>query len=511
MVKYTYLLGAFLLLISCQSQEQLDETAQSSLPNILFLFTDDQTYHSIQALGNEEIRTPNLDRLADMGTTFTHAYNMGGWHGAICVASRSMMISGRSIWRARAIEKQWNERDSLAMQQTWGQLMSKQGYETYMSGKWHIAVPTDTVFQHLGTVQKGGMPPDAWTTMSREARERMNARFAAGEDFHEIVPIGYARPKNEADQTWLPTDTARGGFWTGGQHWSEVLRDDAINFLEEATQKDAPFFMYLAFNAPHDSRQAPQEFLDLYDVDEVQLPENWLPEYPFKDQIGCHQLLRDEALAPFPRTPYAIRKHRQEYYAIISHLDAQIGKILDHLEASGAMENTYIFFSADHGLSVGQHGLLGKQSLFDHSIRVPMIAVGKEFPKGKQIHTDVYLQDIMATSLDLARIEQAEYVDFNSLLPLVQGEQNERETTGVYGAYMDYQRMIRKEDYKLILYPEVPKTLLFDLKNDPLERKDLSKEPAQQERIASLFKDLQQLQVSMKDTLDLSPYFPESE
>ncbi|MEM8524215.1 MAG: sulfatase-like hydrolase/transferase [Bacteroidota bacterium] len=504
MLRISYL---FLLLSLLACSENKPEKATP--PNVLFLFADDQTFHSINALGNEEIHTPNLDRLAAMGTSFTHAYNMGGWHGAICVASRSMMISGRSVWRARAIEKQWKERDSLAMQQTWGQLMQQQGYQTFMSGKWHIAVPTDTVFEHLGTVHKGGMPPDAWTTMSQEAKATMKARFAAGEPFREVVPIGYSRPMDENDDTWMPTDSVQGGFWTGGQHWSELLRDDAITFIDKSSENSDPFFMYVAFNAPHDSRQSPQEFLDLYDVEEVNLPENWLPEYPYKDQIGCEMLLRDEALAPFPRTPYAIRKHRQEYYAIISHLDAQIGRILDHLEASGAMENTYIFFSADHGLSVGQHGLLGKQSVFDHSVRVPLIVAGKDIPKGKKVDEDVYLQDIMASSLALANIEKPDYVDFNSLLDLAKGTQAKSHYNGVYGAYMNYQRMIRKDDYKLILFPEVPKKLLFDLKNDPLEMKDLSAEAEQQERMMRLFKDLQQLQMDMKDTLNLEVAFPE--
>ncbi|MEM0994577.1 MAG: sulfatase-like hydrolase/transferase, partial [Bacteroidota bacterium] len=480
-----------------------------NLPNILFLFTDDQTFNSIHALGNQEIHTPNLDRLAAAGTSFTHAYNMGGWNGAICIASRSMMISGRSVWRARAMQAQWRADDTTALQQTWGQLMAAQNYQTYMSGKWHIQAKVDSVFQHLGKVQPSGMPPDAWNGMSRTAQDSMKMRLAAGENINDIVPVGYARPIDENDDSWLPTDSLQGGFWTDGQHWSERLRDDAISFIDSATTETQPFFMYLAFNAPHDPRQAPQKFLDLYEVDDIELPENWLPEYPYKDEIGNHRLLRDEALAPFPRTSYAIRKHRQEYYAIISHLDAQIGKILDHLEASGELENTYIFFAADHGLSVGQHGLIGKQNLFDHSIRVPMIVAGKGIPKGKEVDADVYVQDVMASSLELAGIAKPEHLDFNSLLPLTKGEQTESAYDAIYGAYVDYQRMIRKDGYKLIVYPEVPKMLLFDLANDPLEMKDLSEQPNQQVRIASLFDDLQQLQASMQDTLNLERFFPD--
>ncbi|MEM1328048.1 MAG: sulfatase-like hydrolase/transferase [Bacteroidota bacterium] len=498
-----------LLLFACNTASETTEDKDADLPNILFLYTDDQTYHSIHALGNEEIQTPNLDRLTEMGTSFTHAYNMGGWHGAICVASRSMMISGRSVWGAKDIESRWQQQDSTALQETWGQLMADRGYRTYMGGKWHIAAPVDSVFQHSGTVQAGGMPPDAWIRMGGKARDSLYNLIRNGADFNQTMPAGYARPIDENDNRWSPSDTTQGGFWTGGKHWSEVLRDDAISFMDDATEHDQPFFAYIAFNAPHDSRQAPQEFVDLYNVNEIELPENWLPEYPYKDQIGCSMYLRDEGLAPFPRTPYAIKKNRQEYYAIISHLDAQIGQILDHLEASGELENTYIFFTADHGLSVGHHGLLGKQSLFDHSIRVPMIVAGKDIPKGKQVAADVYLQDVMASSLELANIKKPNYVAFNSLLDLAKGSQTESHYDGIYGTYMNYQRMIRKDDYKLMLFPEVPKVLLFDLENDPQEMNNLADQSEQQERMASLFQDLVVLQEQMNDTLNLSRYFPE--
>ena len=180
--------------------------------------------------------------------------------------------------------------------------------------------------------------------------------------------------------------------------------------------------MYLAFNATHDPRQAPQRFLDMYPLDSIKVPENFLPEYPFKDDIGNNPALRDEALAPFPRTEYAVKVHRREYYALLSHMDEQIGIILNALEASGKMDNTYIFFSADHGLSVGHHGLIGKQSLFDHSVRVPMMVLGPNIPKGQRLEQEVYVQDIMATSLELAHIDKPDYVQFHSFLDIAQGE-----------------------------------------------------------------------------------------
>ena len=345
------------LLIVCNSAPT--KSLEEDLPNILFLFADDYTYNAIHSLGNNIIETPNLDRLVRNGTHFTNVFNMGGWNGAVCVASRSMIITGKTIWDAKSISDQWSKKENLeAAQQSWGKLLEQKGYQTYMTGKWHVSINPNEVFQTVRNVRPG-MPRDFFKKENRK---------------------GYDRPKEGQADLWRASDSLNGGFWEGGKHWSEVIKDDALDFLKQADSEEAPFFMYLAFNAPHDPRQSPQSFLDRYPLNTIPLPENWLPEYPFKDAIGNPKTLRDEALAPFPRTPYAIKTHIKEYYAIISHLDEQIGKILDSLEASGKADNTYIFFTSDHGLSVGKHGLLGKQSMFDHSIRVPLIITGPAIP-----------------------------------------------------------------------------------------------------------------------------------
>lgn len=499
-------LSLLLLFITLSCQAPAGDAQETPPPNIVFLFTDDQTYTTIHALGNEVIQTPNLDRLAKRGTTFTHAYNMGGWNGAICVASRAMMISGRPIWRAQQQDSLWRQQDTTALHQTWGRLMAQQGYNTYMTGKWHVQAPADQVFDQARHVRPG-MPPDAW--INRQAAKTERATKSTGyDDPQDDAPLpGYNRPLSENDTSWSPTDTTFGGFWKGGKHWSEVVKDDAVGFIQDASAQEKPFFMYLAFNAPHDPRQAPQQYLDLYALENIPVPASFLPEYPWKDSIGNSRSLRDEALAPYPRTEYAVKKHRQEYYAIISHLDAQIGKILDALEASGTMDNTYIFFTADHGLAVGNHGLIGKQSLFDHSIRVPFIVAGPDIPSGKRLDQDVYVQDVMATSLELAGIEKPPYVEFNSVLDLANGNTKESFYPAIYGAYMDYQRMIRKDGYKLIVYPRINKVLLFDLEKDPNEITNLAEKPEQAERVKRLFNDLIDLQDTMGDRLDLSEIY----
>ncbi len=453
-------------------------TKKKEKPNIVFIFADDQCYNTINTLGNKEVITPNIDKLVMNGVTFTHTYNMGGWNGAVCIASRTMMNTGRFVWRAHKQEKNL---DSLATQgKLWGNLMQKAGYTTYMTGKWHIKTNPANCFNNV-IHERPGMP-----NQSKE---------------------GYNRPLNENDTTWLPWHKKYDGFWKGGKHWSEVLKDDAVNFINTAAKKDEPFFMYLAFNAPHDPRQSPKKFVDMYPLDNISVPESFLPEYPYKDDIGCSKNLRDEKLAPFPRTEYAVKVNRQEYYAIITHMDYQIGQIIDALKKSGKADNTYIIFSADHGLAAGNHGLMGKQNMYDHSVRPPLIILGPDLPKNRKVDADVYLQDIMATTLELAGVEKPEYIEFNTLLPLAKGEQSESSYDAIYGAYINSQRMIRKDGFKLIAYPDANIIRLFDLENDPLEMHDLRDKNEYANKKKLLFDDLLKLQEDMDDTLNLQKLY----
>lgn len=503
MKAYTVFTLVVVLFFGCNPETNRSPETTENQPNILFLFADDFTYNAVHALGNEVIHTPNLDRLVQSGVSFTHAYNMGGWHGAICVASRSMIISGVSLWPALEVEKKWQSSNGAAVEGTWGKLMEAKGYHTYMTGKWHIQADVNRVFQNTKDIRPGGMPKDHWVG-NDTIGSVLSDTYRRGDDLGKVLPLGYNRPLSPQDTAWSASDPVHGGYWEGGTHWSEVVKQNALQFLQQAGNHENPFFMYLAFNAPHDPRQAPKEYLDLYPLEDIPLPANWLPDYPYKDSIGNTPLLRDEALAPYPRTEFAVRTHIREYYAIISHLDQQIGEILDALEDSGQMDNTYIFFTGDHGLSVGQHGLLGKQSLFDHSIRVPLVMKGPGIPENTRIGADVYLQDIMATSLELAGIEKPPQVFFNSFLDLARGQRKEGHYQSIYGAYVNFQRMIRKDNFKLIVYPKIKKVLLFDLKNDPYETNDLSQDPQQADRIERLFNELIALQREMQDPLEIS-------
>ncbi len=440
-------------------------------PNFLFIFADDLAFDCVGSSGNDEVRTPHLDELARQGITFTHTYNMGAWTGAVCVSSRTMLNTGTFLWRANGLKKQLRQ-EWITDKKFWSQRLEQAGYHTYMTGKWHLPVDAKKIFNTVRNIRPG-MPNQ--------------------------TESGYHRPKSEEDKNWLPWDKTKEGFWKGGKHWSEIVADDAIDFLSMAADSPQPFFMYIAFNAPHDPRQSPKSYVDAYPVEKISLPKPFVAEYP--DEIGCNKI-RDEVLAPFPRTPYNVKVNRQEYYAIIQHLDDQIGRILKTLKKSGQADQTYVFFTADHGLAVGHHCLMGKQNMYDHSVRVPFFMTGPGIDPGEKLRTPIYLQDVMPTTLQLAGTSR-EGVDFKSLLPLIRGEVTSHYES-IYGAYTNHQRMITHDGHKLIVYPQIDKMRLFDLASDPWEERDLIDQPDQQARIADLRSRLERLQLEMNDPLPLT-------
>ncbi len=447
------------------------QAAEKQKPNILFIFADDQAFDTINALGYTEVETPNLDRLARNGVTFTHAYNMGAWHGAVCVASRTMLTTGRFVWKAQADERRLNS-EYIPQGRLWPQLLQAAGYDTYFTGKWHVKADAEKAFKVANHVRPG---------MPKQTKQ------------------GYNRPTEGRPDPWKPWDESFGGFWEGGRHWSEIVGDDATGYIRQAASSENPFFMYIAFNAPHDPRQSPKEYVDKYPLDKIDLPTPFLPDHPH--EIGSNRI-RDEQLAPFPRTEYAVKVNRQEYYAIITHMDTQVGRILDALDESGEADNTYIVFTADHGLACGHHGLMGKQNMYDHSVRVPFMIVGPGLAKDECIDSRIYLQDVMPTSLELGGAEIPEYVQFKSIMPLLAGTA-EQSYDAIYGGYTNTQRMVTAGDYKLIVYPKIQKTLLFDLKNDPWETEDLAEKPEFADNVAELKAMLKALQVETGDALEL--------
>ncbi|MBT3277877.1 MAG: sulfatase-like hydrolase/transferase [Phycisphaerales bacterium] len=437
---------AGLFAAGCSTLVAKNETPKAiKRPNVLLLYTDDQTFQTIGALNNPEIKTPNIDKLVARGTTFTHAMNMGGWSGAICVAARAMLNTGRRVWDCQG-QSAGNGRLPL-----FGEQFRKSGYNTFVTGKWHNGTVTlKKSFTHIGKTG-GGMFGS--TGMTGDA---------------------YLRPNPPKKDTWDPSDKSRSGHWRSVNgadgkktiiHSSDLWANEANGFLKDVAAKSAdPFLMYVAFHAPHDPRQSPKEYIDKYPVDKIAIPDNYKPLHPFN---SGDMYIRDEILAPHPRTKKAVQQHRQEYYAIITHADAAIGRILKALDDSGKADETIVIFTGDHGLAVGRHGLIGKQNLYDHSVRVPLIFAGPGIPKGKKIDKQVYYQSLAPTMMEFCGIDVPKTVQFQSLRNLIDGKpggyQGEKEA---YLAYQIYQRALRGEKYKLIVYPYAGSKIVWTKNNN---------------------------------------------
>jgi arylsulfatase A-like enzyme len=439
--------------------------SQSAKPNVLFLFTDDQQHDMIAALGNPHIQTPNLDRLARQGTAFTNAHIMGGSSPGVCLPSRAMLLTGRTLWN---VENQgiWSYEISEKFK-TLPEVFRENGHLTFVTGKndpgrsGHIA----RGYTHGGRMLLQGM--------SRQYHAPLHAFRADG---------------NYTDSKAAPHPDA---------HTAEIYADDAVAFIQNHANGEKPFYAYVAFQTPHDPWQFPAEFLTLYPHEKIPLPASFMPEHPFDNGMLD---IRDEKLIPHPRTPEAVRKAIAKYYATLTHTDAQIGRILEALDKSGQTENTLIVFAADNGLAVGRHGLVGKQNLYQHAVRVPLILAGPGIPQGETRDQLCYLPDIYPTLCDLLDFPTPETVDFKSLLPVIRNP-TARHLDHLYFAFMSWQRAIRDDRHKLIEYcvDGNRHTQLFDLKEDPDELHNLAESPAHQEILTKLRTLLEAERIRLND------------
>jgi arylsulfatase A-like enzyme len=285
-------------------------------------------------------------------------------------------------------------------------------------------------------------------------------------------------------------------------HPGKEIADAAIDFLKK-DRGGKPFFLYLAFANPHDPRVASPDLLALYRRDDLPLPKNYRPLHPFDNG---EMTVRDEKLAPWPRTEAEVRKHLHDYYAVITGVDRQIGRILQALRELKEYDNTIIVFSSDHGLAVGSHGLMGKQNLYEAGMKVPLMVAGPGIPKG---HSEalVYLLDIFPTVCDLVGTEVPAELDGQSLRPVLEGK-SKGVRDSLFLAYRDVQRAVRDDRWKLIRYPHINKTQLFDLQKDPDEVRNLAAAPEQKERVRQLLGKMAEWQKRLGDAAPLSSKEP---
>lgn len=429
--------GRLIALVFIVSLAGADLSFADSRPNILFILTDDQSPETLSCYGNRVCHTPHLDRLAAEGIVLDDAHHMGSWSGAVCTPSRTMIMTGRTVWRIPGANGPGLKPDrslrNAAAEQSMAAIFNRAGYDTFRTCK-------------------------------------------KGNSF------------NEANQLFTVSKVAskRDGTPEGGSQWHG---DQVMEYLESraASQDPDPFLIYFGFSHPHDPRNATPELAARYgasnagpadqpDPKSPLLQPNYLPAHPFPHG---HPGLRDEEKVQGVmkrRDEATVRNELGREYACIENIDRQIGRVLKKLQALGQLDNTYIFFTADHGIAVGRHGLMGKQNLYEHTWRVPFIARGPGIKPGSRASGYTYLLDVLPTLCDYAGIEIPSVVEGRSFRPVLEGKQD-RIRDVLYGVYCGGtkpgMRAVKSDGWKLIEYDtlagQVRETQLFDLRRNPLE------------------------------------------
>ena len=444
-----------LLALAAIGAPNLDAAKKRPL-NFVFLFADDMRPDAISALGHKTIKTPHLDALIAEGTTFTRAITAY----PICHVSRAEIFSGRSAFQSGYY---YRGRDYAPEVKLWPETMRDAGYHTWYVGKWHT--PRNAwksgFTETLGLYSGGGGGKDA-----RKPHYDYKGRLVTGYRGWTFK-TNDNKPEPDKGIGLTPDISAR-------------FADAAIEFINR--KPDKPYFIQVNFTAPHDPLLIPPGYKTAYDRKTTPLPANYKPRHPF-DHGNFDG--RDERLLPWPRTKADIRSDLAVYYAVIAHLDEQVGRVVKSLKQTGQWDHTVVIFSADHGLAVGSHGLMGKQNQYEHSIGVPVIFAGGGIPKNRKVKTQCYLRDLYPTVCDLAGIEIPKSVQSKSLKsPIAKGSGEIHDN--VIGYFTNTQRMIREENWKLIWYPHLARYQLFDLKNDPHELTNLFDHPEQKPRIFTL-------------------------
>ncbi len=426
-------------------------------PNVLFIVTDDQRWDTVHALGNEEIITPNLDKLVKRGTSFVRAHIAGGTCGAVCMPSRAMILSGRNPFHLEELG------GNIPLEhKTLAENFKNSGYETIGLGKWHNGCPAYArSFSQGAKIFFGGMW-DHWNVPT--------CRYDPTGKYDNVINfvVDFYNDNHPQAQHCDEFDP--------GKHSSTLLTDAAIELLKDNVGKEKPFFMYLAYLAPHDPRTMPDRFRGMYDPEKIKLPPNFQKIIDTNYPLMVH---RDEHLAAYPRDEKEIKRHIAEYFAMITHLDFEIGRLLDALHESGEEDNTIIVFTGDNGLAVGQHGWLGKEDIYEHGVRIPLIFAGPGIAKNVRNSAFVYLYDVFPTLCDKAGVDIPDSVDGKSFAHLLDGENGEVFRERLYLIFDEFVRGVKDSDFKLIEYrngdeEEDSWTFLYDIKNDPWETVNLA-------------------------------------
>lgn len=445
-------------------------------PNIVVLVADDHRASALECAGREPVRTPNLDRLAADGLRCTRAYTMGGLTPAVCVPSRASLLTGLSTFDA-VVGKTDNDYPGLQTLRTDRPLLPEHfrqhGYTAYGIGKWHNdAASFNRCFADGDRIFLGGMSD------------------------HDAVPV------HRYDETAsYPADAAQ----MGSEHSTDLFADAAIEFLETRAG-DEPFFLYTAFTAPHDPRTPPASWEPAYGqvTETMALPPNTYPEHPFDIEVAD---IRDELLEETPRPPDRIRNHLADYYDMITHLDLRVGDILHTLETTGLADNTLVLYLADHGLSIGQHGLMGKQNMYEHSLGIPCMLRGPGVASGTTVPGLVTHTDVFPTLCEMAGLPVPAGLSAHRLWQGRSGASDDPDAC-LMAAYRHVHRCVIADEWKLVRYYRQRKRglvpgyrQLFNLHEDPFETRNLAYFPEFEGLAQEMAEVLNELQTRHADPL----------
>jgi arylsulfatase A-like enzyme len=443
-------------------------------PNILFIITDDHQADALGVAGHPVAKTPVLDGLAQGGVRFSQASHAGSMVSAICSPARACLLTGRGLVGSNNDPRPTTgPEDTVTLPPTaptLPEVLGTAGYETFFTGKWHN-------------------DRESFLRSFQQARRIFHGGMCA----HEAVPLLEDRDA-----------MARGESPRIGEGFSTELFCEAMSEYLTNRSSDQPFFAWLSLTSPHDPRTPPAAYQSQYDPAAMPLPSAFRPEPGFDNgELD----IRDEKLAPKPLQESTVKEHLAGYYGMITHQDDQIGRVLGALEASGAADETIVVYIGDHGLSVGNHGLLGKQNLYEHSTKVPFILRGPGVPVGRVCPGLNYAYDVFSTLLDLTGVVAPQGVESLSLVSQFEGAPSSR--SELVSWYKDCQRMLKEERWKLIEYQVggVSRIELFDLVNDPAEINDRSADPACRDTVHRLRQKLVDGQESSGDrwmTLDMA-------
>ncbi|MEM2740464.1 MAG: sulfatase-like hydrolase/transferase [Candidatus Bathyarchaeia archaeon] len=404
----------------------------SSKPNIVFILCDSMDGRVMGCMDHPAMgrATPNLDRLADKGVLFRNAYA----NSPLCVPSRASIWSGMYVYRCKA----WNNFKGLEEGvPTFEDRLRDAGYILKVIGK------TDYLSGHHTERAR----VSAWT----RTPNRILLRPTHTVEAPKIIP-GRVERVHEGD-------------------WMKV--DEAVGWLKDAASTDKPFMLYVGLSAPHPPYRTSEEYLRFIDVSGVEIPPTDRSIHP------AIEYFRRVWVTRFNLSRDSIKLVRKTYFAMISEVDRMVGRILDCLEDLGLVDSTYIVFSSDHGDHAMEHGLTHKHTMYEPSVRVPLIISGPGVRSGVRVDDLISLVDLYPTFMDIASAGYPGGLDGYSLSPFLRGDKSNR-PDWVFSEYHGESSatsifMVRRGVWKYVAYAGMPPQL-FDLEDDPWEVNDLASE-----------------------------------